>query len=131
MFINAFKNVGWSHHPSIYDGEKNKTRVQTVLEVYERHVNNGYCIDDFTIEHILPDSADTSNGQIGNLMPLEYSLNKECEAKELAEKVAIYRKSQYHSARKMAERYTNQHFDPEKRTEYMAKIFYKEILSIL
>lgn len=130
MFINAFKNVGWSHHASIYDGEKNKTRVQTILEVFERYVHYGQCPDEFTIEHILEDSEGTENGQIGNLIPLEYVLNQRCIGKNLTEKMAIYRDSQYASARKLSGRYSEKDFDPDKRTIYMAKEFYRNILKL-
>lgn len=105
MFINAFKNVGWSHHDSIYSGDKNKTRVQTVLEILERYLNGGICVENFTIEHILPDSVDVANGQIGNLIPLEESLNKRCEDKALPEKLKIYSDSTYKTARDFSKRF--------------------------
>ena len=130
MFINSFKNVGWSHHASIYEGEKNKTRVQTVLEVLERYKNHGTCIDDFTIEHILPDGESQSNGQIGNLIPLENTLNEKCKDKPLQEKISVYMESAYYTARSFSKRFTEGMFDPEKRTEYMAKEFYEKILKL-
>lgn len=130
MFINAFNNVGWSHHASIYEGEKNKTRVQTILEVFERHNNLGHCADDFTIEHVLPDSEGMENGQIGNLIPLEEALNRRCIGKGLNEKMEIYKESQYSTARKLSERYSKKGFDPKSRTEHMAKAFYKNILKL-
>lgn len=130
MFINSFKNVGWSHHSSIYEGDKNKIRVQTVLEVLERYTNFGNCGEDFTIEHILPDSENSSNGQIGNLIPLERQINKNCGDKPLGEKMSYYRQSSFLSSRKFYERYNGKAFDPEKRTENMAKKFYKEILTL-
>ena len=130
MFINSFKNVGWSHHASIYEGEKNKTRVQTVLEVLERYKNHGTCIDDFTIEHILPDGESQSNGQIGNLIPLESYLNEKCKDKPLQEKLPMYLESTYFTARSFSQRFTEDSFDPEKRTEFMAKEFYEKILKL-
>lgn len=128
MFINSFKNVGWSHKQSIYEGEKNKERVQTVLEVLERYKNHGNFCDDFTIEHVLPDSEDVSNGQIGNLLPLENTLNANCKDKVMNQKLPIYKKSSFATARNFADRYQNRNFDPNKRTEIMAKQFYDEIL---
>ncbi len=128
MFINAFKNVGWSHHGSIYEGEKNKTRVQTVLEILERYNNYGNCPDVFTVEHVLPDSDNVENGQIGNLIPLEQRLNDRCKKKSLKEKLPVYSESSFYSARKFGERYKDIEFDPTKRTEYMAKEFYQKIL---
>ncbi len=130
IFINAFRNVGWSHHDSIYEGEKNKTRVQTVLEVYERYMNSGICGDGFTIEHVGPDAENLENGQIGNLIPLEERLNKRCIGKTFEEKLEIYRESQYLTARKFSERYKNTGYDPNRRTDYMAKEFYTKVLNL-
>lgn len=130
MFINAFKNVGWSHHGSIYEGEKNKTRVQTVLEILERYNNNGNCPDSFTVEHVLPDSENIDNGQIGNLLPLEQRLNDRCKNKSLSEKLPIYGESSFSCSRKFGERFKEREFDPSKRTEYLAKEFYQKILKL-
>lgn len=130
MFINSFKNVGWSHHGSIYDGDKNKMRTQTILEILERYHNYGNCLEDFTVEHVFPDSDSTENGQIGNLIPLEERLNRQCKDKELAEKIKIYANSSYSTARRFAERYSNGEFDPKVRTEFMAKEFYTRILKL-
>ena len=128
MFINSFMNLGWSHHSNIYEGEKNKIRVQTVLEIIERYHNHGECDNSFTIEHVLPDNESQNNGQIGNLIPLELSLNKKCKDKAIAEKLIIYSESSYCTARNFSIRYSGANFSPEKRTEYMAKEVYKKIL---
>ena len=130
MFINAFKNVGWSHHKNIYEGEKNKTRVQIILEVLERYRHHGFCADNFTIEHILPDSEDDKNGQIGNLIPLEDYLNESCKDKDYKDKLDVYTESSYCTARAISTRYRETQFVPEKRTQYMAKEFYEKILKL-
>lgn len=130
IFINAFKNVGWSHHDSIYSGEKNKTRVQTVLEILERYNNHGNCVEEFTIEHVLPDSSDSANGQIGNLIPLEGYLNEKCKTKPVVDKLVVYKDSLYVSARMFSVRFQTNDFDPNKRTEYLAKVFYEKILQL-
>ena len=130
QFTNAFKNIGWSHHMGVYEGDKNKTRVQTVLEILERHMNLGICNDDFTIEHIKPDCEDPSNGQIGNLIPLEEALNRRCIEKDFSGKLDIYKDSNYKTARSFASRYGNMPFIPENRTNYLAGLFYDEILKI-
>ncbi len=129
-FINAFHNVGWSHHDSIYEGEKNKTRVQTVLEVFERYINRGVCAEGFTIEHVLPDADDINNGQIGNLIPLEENLNNRCKGKKLEEKLKIYSESQYLTARRFSVRYQKTLFDADKRTELLAKEFFDKVLKL-
>lgn len=128
MFINSFKNVGWSHHDNIYNGKNNKERVRAVLEILERYKNFGKCDDQFTIEHIYPDSESTEFGQIGNLLPLEKELNERCRNKMVEEKITIYEESSYRTTRNFSKYYRDKEFIPEKRTEYMAREFYNDIL---
>ncbi|MBQ3459820.1 MAG: DUF262 domain-containing protein [Solobacterium sp.] len=128
VFKNSFRSIGWSHHNNIYEGEKNKTKVQIVLEILERYLNNGICYDEFTIEHVYDDSEGVNNGQIGNLLPLEEHLNKRCIGKSFAEKLVIYSESSFYTTRSFSKRFTEQQFNPEKRTEYLADLFYKSVL---
>lgn len=121
-FLNAFKNVGWSNHYDLYKGEKNKTRVQIILEVMELFVSQAHNAHDFTVEHILPDSDGITNAQIGNLIPLEDALNRSCANKSLTDKCDFYEKSSFTSARGIATRFREKPFDPSKRTEYLAKL---------
>lgn len=131
VFLNSFNTIGWSHHGNFFEGEKNKNRVQTVLEVLERYKNNGYCKEDFTIEHILDDSDGVNNAIIGNLIPLENSLNKRCINKTFKEKCQIYQDSNYITARRFGQKNIEKdNFNPKVRTQYMAEEFYNKILSI-
>lgn len=131
VFLNSFKTIGWSHHSNFFEGEKNKNRVKTVLEVLERYKNNGYCKEDFTIEHILDDSGGVDNAIIGNLIPLETSLNKRCINKTFEEKCRIYQDSNYITARRFGQKNIEKNdFKPDVRTQYMAQEFYNQILSI-
>lgn len=57
-FLNAFKNIGWSKHFGLYTGDKNKKRVQVVLEVIEKFVSQRNEVSEFSIEHMLPDAED-------------------------------------------------------------------------
>lgn len=129
-FLNAFKNIGWSKHYDLYKGDKNKNRVQIVLEVIEKFVSQRDEIQDFTIEHMLPDADDISNSQIGNLIPLEERLNRRCGTKPLIEKYKIYRESGYTSSRNVAKMNNGKEFHAEKRTEFMAKLMYNSILEL-
>ena len=129
-FLNAFKNVGWSNHYDLYKGEKNKTRVQIILEVMELFVSQAHNAHDFTVEHILPDSDGITNAQIGNLIPLEDALNRSCANKSLTDKCDFYEKSSFTSARGIATRFREKPFDPSKRTEYLAKLMYNNILEL-
>lgn len=129
-FLNAFKNVGWSNHHDLYKGERNKSRVQIILEVIEKYISQMDCMHEFTIEHILPDSEAIQNAQIGNLIPLEGRLNQRCEDKPINEKIPIYGESGFTSARNTATRYRDREFDPTRRTEFLARLMYNNILEL-
>lgn len=129
-FLNAFKNVGWSEHHGLYMGEKNKTRVQIILEVIEKFMSQSHSAHEFTIEHIIPDSVGIDSAQIGNLIPLERTLNDRCGTKTLNEKLLIYEESGFTTARGISKRYKNKEFDPTKRTEFLAKLMYNNILEL-
>lgn len=126
-FLNAFKNVGWSHHGGFYGGDKNKDRVQTVLEVFERHLSNA-CPEDLTIEHVLLDAESPENGKIGNLLPLESKLNEKCQGKDFAGKLEVYGESNFRTTRNFAERYSQQDFKIDSRTAALGKSMYRDIL---
>lgn len=129
-FINAFKNIGWSKHYGLYKGDKNKKRVQIVLEVIEKFVSQRDNIGSFTIEHMLSDSTDIRHSQIGNLIPLEERLNEKLGDKPLEEKYDTYQQSEFTSCRNMAARYRDKKFNPESRTEFLAKTMYNNILEL-
>lgn len=128
-FVGAFSVVGWSHHGGFYDDDKDKERVQIILEVLERYKNaSGHC-DDFTIEHILDDHAAPTNGKIGNLIPLEEKLNKQCAGKNYSQKLEIYKKSAFQTARNIAQNYpTEEKFGVDSRTTVMATEIYDRVL---
>ena len=128
VFINTFKSVGWSHHTGFFEGDKNKERVQTVLEVWERHINSGICQDGFTIEHILDDANSNENGQIGNLIPLEQGINNNLSGKNYKQKLEKYAESSYKMSRNFALRYREKEFKPEERGKILAEKFYDEVL---
>ncbi|MBE6649080.1 MAG: DUF262 domain-containing protein [Ruminococcaceae bacterium] len=129
-FINAFKNVGWSNYHDLYKGEKCKNRVKIILEVVEKHKSQNDSINEFTIEHMLPDSENIENAQIGNLIPLEEPLNRRCSTKPLSEKYEIYRESNFASARGASARYVGKEFNASQRTEFLAKLIYNNILEL-
>lgn len=129
-FQNAFRNVGWSEHYDLYKGEKNKKRVQIILEVLEKFMSQSHSVNKFTIEHIIPDSAGIESAQIGNLIPLEESLNRRCKAKPITEKLPIYSESSFSSARGIVQRFAGKEFIPAKRTEFLSKMMYNNILEL-
>lgn len=130
IFTRKLMTVGWSNHTPFYSDSKNKDRVKIVLEVLEQNTSLRD-LDDYTLEHILPDSANQDNWIIGNILPLEENLNCSCKAKSLQEKIPFYKKSNFAITREFAERYENKtdEFNPQKRTKYMAEKIYKYIKS--
>lgn len=125
VFFNVFKNVGWSNHTAYYRDTTNKNRVRLVLEILEKN-KSGQEIEEYTLEHILPDSEGEENAQIGNILPLEETLNKKCKNLSLSEKIPIYKESNFAITRGFARRFENKpnDFDPQKRTKYLAEIMY-------
>lgn len=130
-FVNSFKLIGWSHHDNYYADDKFKKKVKIILEIFEKSKNaNGECTE-FTIEHIIDDSLGEDSAKIGNLLPLEDTLNNQCEGKSFEEKMEIYKKSNFYITREFVDRYSNKPFtvkEIESRSEYMAKELYNSIL---
>ena len=129
-FLNAFKNIGWSKHFGLYTGDKNKKRVQVVLEVIEKFISQKNVVPEFSIEHMLPDVEDIKNSQIGNLIPLEENLNGNLGKKPLSEKWDVYNQSAFSSCRGVAKRYKDKNFNPNQRTEHLAKLMFNNILEL-
>lgn len=129
-FLNAFKNIGWSKHYGLYTGEKNKKRVQVVLEIVEKYISQRNEVPQFSIEHMLPDADDIKNSQIGNLIPLEENLNRNLGGKQLNEKWEVYDRSVFYSSRGVSKRYKNKSFNPDQRTEVLAKLMFNNILEL-
>lgn len=129
-FLNSFRNVGWSNHHDLYKGDRNKKRVQIILEVIEKFVSPSKDCRPFTIEHMLPDASSIEHAQIGNLIPLEDTLNKRCKDSELSVKKDIYKESGFAVARRVAHYYENKEFAPKERTICLAKLVYDKILAL-
>ena len=129
-FLNSFRNLGWSNHYEMFKGEKNKHRVQITLEIIEKFVSQKFEVPEFTIEHIYPDSENEENAHIGNLIPLESKLNEKCGNKSLNEKYEIYSDSDFMTARHVGEKNRDKVFDISKRTEYLCRLVYNNILEL-
>ena len=129
-FLNSFRNLGWSNHSEMFKGSKNKQRVQITLEIIEKYVSQKIEVPKFTIEHILPDSENDENAHIGNLIPLESKLNHMCSNKSLEEKYKIYKDSDFSTARNINQRFNGKNFDISRRTEYLCKLVYNNILEL-
>lgn len=125
IFINSFKNIGYSHHNTFYKDSRKKKVVLLVLEVLEKNLNSGVCLENFTIEHIRDDKDDKLNGQIGNLLPLEKNLNEKLSGKTFEQKLEVYKNSNYATTRRFAITFRTKEFNIEQRTDYLAKMFYE------
>lgn len=132
-FRNNFKLIGYSNHCKYYQDNKNKQRASMALNILEQIKSGRADVPVFTIEHILPDSQDRTNALIGNLMPLEDNLNGLCKDKQLNEKVPIYERSNFSTARNVANRYKGKEntFNIDSRGTAMADELYDEISRIL
>lgn len=127
-FKIAFSNLGWSNHTPVYMGQENKQRVQTALAIIENYCSQRNRIEEFTIEHIIPDSKGEMSAHIGNLIPLEENINERCKNLSLDEKLRKYEQSNFVTARGISNRYKDKAFDIESRTDYLAKLIYNSIL---
>lgn len=128
-FKKEFSSLGWSHHGGYYSDERNKERVQIILGILERYKSTSNQCAEFTIEHIPDDKDSPENGSIGNLIPLESDLNSRCRGKSFSEKLELYKKSSFQTARNIATNYAQKSsIDIEGRAERMADEFYKSIL---
>ena len=88
--------------------------------------------DDGSVEHILTESADERNLNIGNLILLEQVLNEEADDSDYCDKIEVYEKSQYKWIKTFIE--GNSEWNNEKaeqRAKDLAKFYYTNILKKL
>jgi len=119
--------LGWSHVWPVYSESKYKERCKLVLTLLEELKSGAKVSGEYTIEHVLPDSASQENALIGNLLPLEKNLNEKCKNKALKEKLPIYAKSRFCTTRAFAKRYSTSKFDILNRIDFMAADLFKLI----
>ena len=132
-FRNTFKLIGYSNHYEFYHDNKNKQRAEMALRILEQIKSGQVAVPSFTIEHISPDSKNREHAVIGNLIPLEEKLNGICKDKTLNEKIMIYKKSFFTTARNIASRYEENisDFNINSRSNTMADELYDEISRIV
>jgi len=132
-FRDTFKLIGYSNHCEYYHDNKNKQRAELALNILEQIKSGCVEVPSFTIEHILPDSQDRGNAVVGNLMPLEENLNRLCDNKPLNEKIPLYDRSNFSTARNVASRYRDRiaNFNVNSRSDAMADELYNEIERII
>lgn len=132
-FSDTFNLIGYSNHCEYYRDNKNKQKAELALTILEQIKSGHVGVPTFTIEHILPDSQGRENALIGNLVPLEENLNSLCNNKTLNEKIAIYERSSFSTARNIVSRYgeNTTSFNVNSRGRAMANELYDEINRIV
>ena len=100
------------------------------MELVEKHLSGRINFEDLSLEHVLPDSQDSENALIGNIILLEDNINQNCKNKAFKDKLDFYKKSNYKMAREFANRYENDDFVPQKRARFLAKMIYDDILHL-
>lgn len=127
-FNKVFSTIGYSNHFKFYMDTKETEKARLVLEVYEEYLENKN-INDFTVEHIFPDSQGEENSNIGNLLPLEKNLNEKCDNLPLKDKMEYYKQSEFKSVKRFVSRYESNlgNYTIENRRKHLAKDFYKMI----
>lgn len=86
--------------------------------------------DDGSIEHILPESNDTKNNNIGNLILLEQVLNREANCLEYIDKITVYKKSSYKWIKEFLDSNTEWSHDKiQERSKKLSKFYYTKILA--
>lgn len=130
IFERAFLNIGWSNVNKYFNEQTKKNRAKIVIEIVEKYISGKNEVDDFTIEHIVSDSNSKESAFIGNLLPLEKSINEKCKNKNWTEKLDLYSKSKYCTTRNFAQRYKNKEFSITNRSQHLAGIIYEKILDM-
>lgn len=125
-FESSLSALGWSNRWDLYKDSKLKDRCHLVLALLEQRVGKVDRVEDFTIEHALPDSAAELNSMIGNLLPLEVHLNERCKDLPLKEKLPIYAESRFATTRSFANRYSKTEFRIQERSRQIACQLYEE-----
>ena len=138
MFMKSFCLLGYSNKVDTYSRTKTGVDIRQILRMYELYLQgtDELTIDNYTIEHIMNDSADEIYScYIGNILPISEEIQGDIGTETtLQGKMPHYKKSGFKSVQKfIAENEEKQEWtqsDIEKRAEQIAKTFYDEIFKI-
>ena len=136
-YENFEKNISKLWYTKEKEKEKDKPIILYIFKKIERFLlrNNELDILIVSIEHINPQSANKSfSGRIGNLLPLDVTLNSDIGSKPLLEKIPYYKESNLNIVKKFCTNYI-QHENKEdwneddtnKRTKDLSKLLYDDI----
>lgn len=108
VFIEGFRDIVFTN-----DNPKQKRLVQYIVSKFEmrRHHGAEYRPNSISLEHVLSQSSgdDKEIGMIGNLIPLSKELNEQAGNKPLAEKIAIYERSEFKMVEEFLNEFRNRH----------------------
>ena len=109
-------------------------KIQYIFSKIERYKmsTNELDIAFISLEHINSQSTKKNYvGYIGNLLPLSAELNSACKSKTFAQKMELYKKSQFITVKEFCNTHENKsewsENDINQRTEELAILMYKKI----
>ena len=106
-FISDFLKISYRKKVKSQKGVKENTIAKYTVRKYEEILQaNNSSLYGYSVEHIIPES-DESTLNIGNLVLLEETLNREAESQDLNFKYTIYKKSSYHSIASFLNKYVS------------------------
>lgn len=130
-FKSSIKNIRYSHHWTAFSDSKKRENVRAIFEVIERELGYRDSFEGCTVEHCLPDALSEENSQIGNLMLLEETINKQCDSKNIATKCQYYEKSTLKLPHIVAEDMAEgKGFIMENRSNWIAETLYNYIINV-
>ena len=124
-FEDKFLNLKFSN-----DLTKDKKVIQYIFKLKEKMMHNTdeLTIDSITLEHIHPQQSNTEwSHNIGNLLPLSGKLNRDCDTKDLQQKIPILEKSDLKQVKEFCNEYKNEPEWTEKLTKDRAIKLAKEL----
>lgn len=124
-FESEFINLTYTKRNST-DNMTTKYIINKIASYYEK---KEIFEDDGSIEHILPESDDTKNNNIGNLILLEQGLNKDADCLEYIDKITVYKKSSYKWIKEFVDNNAEWSYDKiQERSKKLSEFYYTKIL---
>ncbi len=124
-FESEFINLSYSKG----NNSDNVITKYIINKIASYYANKDTFVDDGSIEHIVPETENVQNTNIGNLILLEQVLNREADCLGYDEKVLVYQKSSY----KWVEEFLNNQKEwstenIQGRAKQLSEFYYTKIL---
>ena len=125
-FSTNFKKLTYSKGG---DKQMNIKTKYAINKLNLHYSEKGVFEEDGSIEHIIPESNGVFATNIGNLILLEEKINNDCDELIYENKLDYYEKSNYCWIKEFMKEHQNwTKNDIEKRAEFLADLYYKEII---